>query len=272
VRASEGRNGPSCRVLKARRACVFLSFQARKFEDEKEMQRLMANPMDPEAQRKMAELIQQSNIKENYEMAMEEMPESFGKVVMLYVDASVNNVQVLRRSTSACSVEGGFVLLSVVFICKLFFLFTVCLSAPASWYGTKMHSSSLFECVEALRLAFGCFLWRVYERKGTLPPSFLLLFLFHAMQGEGFRRQWGTVYHHVCSVCGALWHFAAGGPAVCGHSCWSGKLSHRWAGSHGSPSGGTSLFKLHFHSGGQPQHGFLVWTGYAEASPVLYRP
>ncbi len=59
------------------------------------MQRLMANPMDPEAQRKMAELIEQSNIKENYEMAMEEMPESFGRVIMLYVDASVNNVQVL---------------------------------------------------------------------------------------------------------------------------------------------------------------------------------
>jgi DNA damage-inducible protein 1 len=50
--------------------------------------------MDPEAQRKMAEMIRETNVKENYELAHEEMPESFGRVIMLYVDATVNNVKV----------------------------------------------------------------------------------------------------------------------------------------------------------------------------------
>lgn len=51
-----------------------------------------ADPMDMDAQRRIAELIEQSNINENYENAMEHTPESFGRVQMLYVDMEVNGV------------------------------------------------------------------------------------------------------------------------------------------------------------------------------------
>jgi len=71
-----------------------MEVSAKKFEEQKELKELMANPLDPEAQRKMAEMIRQTNVKENMELAMEEMPESFGRVIMLYVDAVVNGTAV----------------------------------------------------------------------------------------------------------------------------------------------------------------------------------
>jgi DNA damage-inducible protein 1 len=48
------------------------------------------DPLDPEFQRKMYEAIQQQNIQENLEHAMEHSPEVFGTVDMLYVDMTVN--------------------------------------------------------------------------------------------------------------------------------------------------------------------------------------
>mmetsp|Transcript_7792 Transcript_7792/g.14729 ORF Transcript_7792/g.14729 Transcript_7792/m.14729 type:complete len:413 (-) Transcript_7792:107-1345(-) len=60
---------------------------------QEELARLQfADPMDMDAQRRIAELIEQSNINENYENAMEHTPESFGRVQMLYVDMEVNGV------------------------------------------------------------------------------------------------------------------------------------------------------------------------------------
>ena len=60
---------------------------------ERERQRLRmltADPMDMEAQRLIAQEIENKNIEQNMELAMEYNPESFGTVVMLYIDCKVN--------------------------------------------------------------------------------------------------------------------------------------------------------------------------------------
>lgn len=57
-----------------------------------EQARLMANPMDPDAQRLIEEQIQLENIEALRQSAMEHMPESFGSVVMLYVHVRVNGI------------------------------------------------------------------------------------------------------------------------------------------------------------------------------------
>ena len=50
----------------------------------------MANPMDPEVQKRIAEEIERKNIDENMTMAMEQNPESFAQVVMLWIKMKVN--------------------------------------------------------------------------------------------------------------------------------------------------------------------------------------
>ncbi len=46
--------------------------------------RAIADPFDPDIQRRMFDQIQQSNIDQSMEHAMEYMPEAFGQVIMLY--------------------------------------------------------------------------------------------------------------------------------------------------------------------------------------------
>ena len=53
-----------------------------------------ADPFDPEYQRRIAQDIQQKNINENMEAALEHTPESFSRVVMLYINCKVNGVPV----------------------------------------------------------------------------------------------------------------------------------------------------------------------------------
>lgn len=53
-------------------------------------QRLNANPFDADAQRKIEELIREEQVQKNMEQALEINPESFGRVVMLYIDCEIN--------------------------------------------------------------------------------------------------------------------------------------------------------------------------------------
>lgn len=59
---------------------------------EREIDLLNADPFDPEAQKKIAELMRQQAVEENMEHAFEHSPEAFAEVVMLYVNLTVNGV------------------------------------------------------------------------------------------------------------------------------------------------------------------------------------
>jgi len=61
-----------------------------KRKEEMEIARLQANPLDPEAQRRIQEIIREKNIRENMEQAIEHNPEAFGSVIMLYIPCAVN--------------------------------------------------------------------------------------------------------------------------------------------------------------------------------------
>ncbi|ETM52487.1 hypothetical protein L914_03917 [Phytophthora nicotianae] len=67
---------------------------SRKFEEQQEIEALERNPFDAEAQAKIAERIRLSNVQKNMEIAIEEMPEAFGHVTMLYIPCEVNGTQV----------------------------------------------------------------------------------------------------------------------------------------------------------------------------------
>ena len=57
---------------------------------QREAQLATADPFDIDAQREIEKRIMQSNVEENFQSAMEHNPESFGRVIMLYIDVVVN--------------------------------------------------------------------------------------------------------------------------------------------------------------------------------------
>merc|ERR1719365_149435 len=62
---------------------------ARKERDALRIRMMNADPFDLEAQRMIAQEIEQKNIDQNMELAMEASPESFGSVIMLYINCVV---------------------------------------------------------------------------------------------------------------------------------------------------------------------------------------
>ncbi|XP_029682840.1 protein DDI1 homolog 2 isoform X2 [Takifugu rubripes] len=64
--------------------------QDRAKREQERIRLLTADPFDLEAQAKIEEDIRQHNVEENMNIAMEEAPESFGQVVMLYINCKVN--------------------------------------------------------------------------------------------------------------------------------------------------------------------------------------
>ncbi|KAH9115739.1 hypothetical protein AeMF1_010255 [Aphanomyces euteiches] len=71
-----------------------MEIAARKYKEEQEALELERNPFSTEAQAKIEEAIRLGNVQQNMEIAMEEMPEAFGRVHMLYIPTIVNNTPV----------------------------------------------------------------------------------------------------------------------------------------------------------------------------------
>eukprot|EP01084_Bolivina_argentea_P211333 359493_1 len=83
-------------LTKIRTSIMMIGLQNHKivWEERKEMESLAQNPDSEESQRKIAKLIEEKNIQENYSLAMDEAPELFGQVHMLYIDIEVNGQSV----------------------------------------------------------------------------------------------------------------------------------------------------------------------------------
>ncbi|KAF4318214.1 hypothetical protein BBO99_00000697 [Phytophthora kernoviae] len=83
-------------VTEVRMALMQMHMEAasQRFQEQEEMNALEQNPFDADAQAKIEERIRLSNVQKNMEIAIEEMPEAFARVTMLYIPCEVNGTQV----------------------------------------------------------------------------------------------------------------------------------------------------------------------------------
>lgn len=79
---------PTIRMLMMQR---FLQKHKIGYKRERELAEIEADPMNEDNQRKIEDAIRQANVQQNMELAMENLPESFGVVQMLYVNIFVND-------------------------------------------------------------------------------------------------------------------------------------------------------------------------------------
>lgn len=84
----------SCQEVRKVLLKMYMEAASRKFQEQEEMMALEQNPFDPNAQAKIEERIRLANVQENMEMALEEMPEAFARVTMLYISCEVNGRKV----------------------------------------------------------------------------------------------------------------------------------------------------------------------------------
>lgn len=83
-----------CVVLDTFASVLREQVSARQEREQQRLRMINADPFDTETQRLIAEEIRQKNIEANMEAAMEYNPESFGTVVMLYINCRVNGYPV----------------------------------------------------------------------------------------------------------------------------------------------------------------------------------
>lgn len=98
IRAQQPELAQAAQSDPQRFAQLLNSIQQGQYDQQLERQRQIAalndDPFDIEAQRKIEEMIQQEQILENLNNAMEYHPESFARVTMLYIDVEVNGRKV----------------------------------------------------------------------------------------------------------------------------------------------------------------------------------